>query len=71
MLQPTSIFSSIIEIYIFFFYLEEEIAFLYFFTLYLEIVILEEYIGAYLISIIEFLYFRGEIAKYIGDGISD
>lgn len=43
----------------------------YFFTLYLEITILEKYIEACLTSVIEFFYFRGKIAKYIGDDLNE
>ena len=63
LLQPTSISSSIIEISIFSSIYRGRNSIPLFFTLYLEIAILEEYIGTYLISIIEFLYFRGENSK--------
>ena len=43
--------------------IEEEIAFFYFSTLYLDIITLKEYIGAYFTSIIELLYFRDENSK--------
>ena len=34
----------------------------------MKIAIIEKYIGAYLIFIIEFLFLEVKIAKYIGDG---
>lgn len=61
--QLISISSSIIEISIFSSIYEGRNNIPLFFTLYLKIVILEKYIKAYLISIIEFLYFRGENSK--------
>ena len=51
------------DFYFFPLFIEEEIAFLYFLLYILEIAILEEYIRAYLTSIIEFPYFRGENSK--------
>lgn len=60
LLQPTSISSSIIKIYIFFFIYRRKNSISLFCTLHLEIIILEKHIRTYFTSIIEYFYFRSE-----------